>query len=62
METKFADTTVTFQFNQPTAPMQSKEVNEAVIKGIDTHIKFLKIKDKTTMNINNTVNPKIVRS
>ena len=50
-------------------PIES--VFEAINQGVyifgenrvqEAKTKFVKIKDKTTMNINNTVNPKIVRS
>ena len=38
---KFAETTVTFQPNHPTNPIQMAEVTNAVKRGMNTHIKFL---------------------
>ena len=47
METKFAETTVTFQSSQPITPIEMTEENKAVLSGIATHLIVLKIKLKT---------------
>ena len=59
---KFAETTVTFQSNHPTTPIQMADVTNAVKSGINTHMKFLNIRDKTNIKIRNTDNPKTVKS
>ena len=59
---KFAETTVTFQPNHPTNPIQMAEVTNAVKSGMNTHIKFLNIKDKTNVKIKRTDTPKTVKS
>ena len=47
IETKFAETTVTFQPNHPTVPIDKSEVSPAVASGIITQIKLLNIKANT---------------
>ena len=51
---KFAETTVTFQPNHPTNPIQMAEVTNAVKSGMNTHIKFLNKKDRTNVKIKRT--------
>ena len=59
---KFAETTVTFHPNHPTNPIQIAEVTNAVKRGINTHIKFLNINDRTNVKIKSTDIPKTVKS
>ena len=62
METKFAETTVTFQSNQPITPIEMTEENKAVLRGIATHLIVLKIKLKTIKKTKKTAIPNVMRS
>ena len=62
METKFAETTVTFQSSQPITPIEMTEENKAVLSGIATHLIVLKIKLKTIKKTKKTAIPNVTRS